>query len=155
MFELRSGYFLRKYTVTGPDGRKREFTGNFRGTERVKKYNYIKDCWILEQFAPPELVNVEELPESRDGGYEPLYVFRDSKFRPLPLNMRVVQIIVSRALAPSVSRMERASEDREEERKRDQEEQFFLEEALDLSAMQSLLHHGEAIIVPPNYGEIE
>lgn len=46
-------------------------------TRFVKKYSYLKDLWVLEQWIPhygsSELITVE------GGSYEPVWAFRDSK----------------------------------------------------------------------------
>ena len=48
-------------------------------TERVLKYPWLKDRWVFEMWFSPEVVLHDELPETNQGSYEPLYVFEGSK----------------------------------------------------------------------------
>lgn len=68
---------------------------------QVKKYWYFeKPCWVLEKLVwihqeAALKEQVEELVESRNGSYEPVYSFyRSSTKQNLPVNHRVVDFIV-------------------------------------------------------------
>lgn len=66
----------------------------------VKKYWYFeKPCWVLEKLifikGNEALKEVTlELVEARNGSYEPVYAFLDSKRNPLSVNWLVVEIIL-------------------------------------------------------------
>lgn len=96
--ELRLG----TYNVYSNEG---IFLRTERKVERVPKYDWLKEKWVLEQWVPPELVMTEELPESVYGSYEPRYVFADHNGNALPLNLAVVQFIVQQSLKPKTSEM--------------------------------------------------
>lgn len=74
------------------------FVRTVTGVREVPKYPFLVDRWVLEMWRPPEMVICEELPESKNGLYEPLYVFEDGDRNPLPLNLKVVEIIVKTML---------------------------------------------------------
>lgn len=85
----------------------RVYTGNIFIREETKvenceKYSFIKERWILEQWFPPEVAMNDELPDSKNGSYEPIYVF-DRESQALPLNLQVVQFIVHTCLKPKKS----------------------------------------------------
>jgi hypothetical protein len=58
----------------------------------TKKYPYIHSRWIFEKLAllPP----MKELPEIRQGSYEPVYVFEDRKGNYLLSNEKVIRFII-------------------------------------------------------------
>lgn len=91
-FEVRRGItrefyghiFLREYVTVGP---------------RPKYWYLYKPSFILEkltfitgQAALKEIC--EELPNCANGSYEPIYVFQDKNFNPLPLSNKVVDFII-------------------------------------------------------------
>lgn len=140
-YELRTGTF----TDWASGVKIREY----KATERVPKYNYIKERWIIEQWFPPEVTLNAELPHSHEGSYEPIYVFESSKGQVLPLNLRVAQIVVRNCLLNSRSTMLRRSEDLS---RRERVEQVEYNKDLDLlndeGAVVSQLHDGSAILNP-------
>lgn len=142
-FEIRKG--VVQYYV----GNKRISEGEEMG--RFPKYRWLKDRWILEMWCGPEVTRTEEVPDSANGSYEPIYVFESAAGNPLPLNLAVVQLVVRVALRPKSGelaiRTRLADELLDKEKKLDR----YTEDAIDTSDTQSLLHHGEAIIVPATY----
>src|ERR1700694_5267166 len=76
-FELRKGtYCLYMGEV---------FIKEEKRTERVHKYNWIRERWILEKWTPPDQIKEkDELPEWQKGSYECFYVFETKKGGPLP-----------------------------------------------------------------------
>lgn len=70
------------------------------GTFEVPKYPYIKERWILERYVPPEYSYNPEIPDSRNGSYEPLFPFEDGDGNPLPLNIKACEFIVRMAESP-------------------------------------------------------
>lgn len=119
------------------------------GTKLVPKYPYIKSRWILEMWFPPEISMAKELPHSRQGSYEPLFVFQDKNGNELLVAMRPVEYIVNFALhGPRMSSNARASEDKIEEEIREAKEMAEFEDKIDCSVISSLLHSKEAIVRP-------
>jgi hypothetical protein len=123
--------------------------GSKGSVERMKKYNFIKEKWVIEQYYPPMRLGCDALsvlPEARElGSYEPIYVFE------LPLRLDVAQFVVKMALRPSSSPMKIRSaiveEMEEREKKLDKETDEIIKDATS-SEIMSLLHHGEGIIKP-------
>jgi len=67
----------------------------FRGSREVKKYDYFTPCYVLERWIPPEMLeNTNELPNWRQGSYEPFWVFLDKDDKPIDPNMEVVQFMI-------------------------------------------------------------
>jgi len=142
-FEIRTGtkiyYFGNKKIAEA------EETGKF------PKYSWLHHVWVLEMWANPEIAYTPELPDSVNGSFEPIYAFVDPGGNPLPLNQHVVELVIKVALRPKSSsqaiRSRIFSEMAEKEARLDQ----YTLDAIDTSDMQSLLHHGEAGLVPGNY----
>jgi len=84
--------------------------GHSERIKEVKKYNWIKDRWILEQWIPPDLAFCKDLPETKNGDYTAIYVFETSSGVSLALRLSVVQIIVKHILSPSKSMAARYSD---------------------------------------------
>ena len=64
-----------------------------QGLVEIKKYWYLKPCWVLERCEPNtsrQLIFADKFT------YEPLYTFLDSKDEELPLNWRVLEFMLSR-----------------------------------------------------------
>jgi hypothetical protein len=87
IFEYRRGLF-RDFTKSGL------FIREAVETRRVRKYNYIKERFILEKWAPGNLTNNPELPDSMNGDYLPIYVFEDKHGNYLPPNRKVLDFIL-------------------------------------------------------------
>jgi hypothetical protein len=118
-------------------------------TDRLRKYSWIDQRWVLEQWRPPEVAYNSELPESINGSYEPLYVFQDERYNSLPLRLDVIQFIVKCALAPEKSEQLRKSislEARENKDKKAMKES--LEVLEDEGPLVSQFHDGSAILRP-------
>lgn len=69
-------------------------------TRWTRKYWYINDRWILERWIPPELCHTPELPNSRNGSYEPIYTFEDGNRLYLEPNIKVLDFIITMAEKP-------------------------------------------------------
>lgn len=120
-------------------------------TEEMLKYSWMPERWVLEKWWPPELTYNPELPNSKEGSHEPIYVFEDKNRKALPLNKLIVEMIIAQYMGPARSPALIKSQIEEELQKRDDYEQAYAEEVLDLSPMQSLLHSREALIVPASF----
>jgi hypothetical protein len=117
----------------------------------VPKYWYIPDRWVLERWFPPEIAYSEEVPDSRFGSYEPLYVF-DKEGTILPLRLRVIEIImksISEYKSPTDRRIEKENKKISDEKL----EQEYFDRVIDGSdsGLGLQLHWKEAIIVPSNF----
>ena len=113
----------------------------------VPKYPYIADRWILETLVPPSQINLIDLPEARQGSYEPIYVFEDSKGNALPLNVRVVELVADHVRMPKDHSGIRQRIESEFAHK-DEDEINFHMDAAEVSTICNQLHQGEAIIRP-------
>lgn len=103
----------------------------------VPKYNYISARWVLERWIPPELAINPELPNSRWGSYEPVYVFQDKGGKALPMNEKVVKYIIS--LAESNTRLTPEERLALEDEKENKEMQAYLDYLDANSVTRSLL----------------
>lgn len=132
--ELRRGIFRE---FVGPI-----FVRETVGVKQVLKYNYIHARWILERWIPPELCYNPELPNSRWGSYEPIYVFQDKFGNALPFSEKVVFFIIRLAEKQTrVTPEERLTEAQEKEEKEIQE---YID-SLEISPITNALHLKEAI----------
>jgi hypothetical protein len=122
------------------------FIGYQTKTIRTLRYNWIKERWLLEAWFPPELVLNPELPESNKGSYECMYVFEDSKGNSLPLNLKVVELIVYRMMNKRGEQARKSAIAQEFEDKDVVEDKYF-EDVLDTPNF----YKGSDIIVPANY----
>jgi hypothetical protein len=63
-----------------------------QGLVEIKKYWYIKDCWILERVEP----NLDRKDTFYDSfTYEPILTFLDKDNNILPLNWRAIELAVN------------------------------------------------------------
>jgi len=83
-FETRIGDFNEFYGSI--------FLRSFRGVKQVPKYPYDKDRWIIEKLF--YIKNPEILAE-KPGSYEPVYVLKGPQGEYLPLNWKVVDVVVN------------------------------------------------------------
>jgi|ERR1044071_3948159 hypothetical protein len=88
VLENRHGLF-RDFTRSGL------FIREVIETRKVKKYNYIKERFILEKWAPGNLTANNELPDSINGDYLPIYVFEDKSGNYLPPTRKVLDFILN------------------------------------------------------------
>lgn len=91
LFEVRKGIFER-YSGS-------IYLGTFEGIQKVPKYSYIKERWILEVYTKafpdifgPSIKHKSEIVMESDG-YEPLRVFQNKKREYLPPRLDVCKII--------------------------------------------------------------
>jgi len=69
------------------------YLGTKKGIREVKKYDYLKPCWILEKFH--QVFDRGTYDEVREPyTFEPVYVFLDKNDNNLPLNWKAIEIIV-------------------------------------------------------------
>jgi len=67
--------------------------GRKEGLVEIKKYWYLKDCWILERVEPN--TNRKDLFADKFT-YEPIFTFLDKDNNELPLNWRVLEFIIGK-----------------------------------------------------------
>ena len=60
-------------------------------TKLVRKYNYIHERWILERWAPQNLVQSEETPAITNGDYIPVWVYEDKHHNYLEPTQKVIE----------------------------------------------------------------
>jgi hypothetical protein len=88
IFEYRHGLF-RDFTPSGL------FIREVVETRKARKYNYIKERFILEKWAPGNLTANAELPDAINGDYLPIYVFEDKKGDYLAPTRKALEFIVN------------------------------------------------------------
>lgn len=87
------------------------FIRTIRGLKEVPKYPYIRRAWILERWAPPELAYTDEIPETANGSYEPVFVFQTDKGVAIPIIEKEIYAIIYNLFHPRLPG-QAASEDR-------------------------------------------
>lgn len=130
------------------DGEFNEFCGplflrTIKGVREVPKYPYLPERWILERWVPGLYAYTPEIPLSKWGSYEPLYVFEDSNGNYLEPTRKVVEFIVHRIENPLAVMTEKQRIDALKEAD-EKEVQAFLD-MLSTSDLEDALHHGDAI----------
>jgi hypothetical protein len=143
-------YELREGTYAIRDPKTTAIIAYAKKVDRVRKYGYIQERWILEQWYPPEVCQAGELPDAcHEGSYEPIFVFEDKFRRALPLNKLVVEIIVSRLGAPTRSEAAIRADLRAQLDARDaQIEKMDWDLLNDEGPLVSQFHDGTAILNP-------
>lgn len=141
--ELRRGTFNEFYRGI--------FLREFTGVKSCLKYEWIKERWVLERWFPPDITFNLELPESKNGSYEPIYIFQDKFGNALSPNVRVVELICQAMFnqPPTHCEIHAALEDDLD--RKDKKETTDLEDGLEMSVISTQLHQREAIIVPKEY----
>lgn len=113
------------------------------GIKEVPKYPFFLGCWVLEQWFDPSLLQSKELKQHN--GYEAIYCFRN-KFTPLPLRLRVVELIMKakknyrKSSMLSKSILQQAIDDKEE-----QAFQRDMDEIDPRTPIEASLHLGDGI----------
>ncbi len=108
----------------------------------VKKYNYLKDVWILEKWFPQHLVKNEETPNVTNGDYEAFFVFHDKFGNPLEPNLKVIEFIFYCTMRHKASTEQEIIN--ELKIKEDQEIQTFMD-LIDTSEIGNALRLKEAV----------
>jgi hypothetical protein len=84
-FEMREGDYNEFYRDL--------FVRSVHGIKKTPKYPGLKGLWILEQWFDASRVQSDSIKDHN--GYECLYAFRNPRnFEPLPLRLRVVELIL-------------------------------------------------------------
>lgn len=118
------------------------YIGTSRSVRRTKKYSYLNDKWILEKLVYNP---THEIKGSEFGNYEPIYVFQDGKGNFLPLNRRVVEIILDSLLNGSPWKKS-DWESWDSKRREREEELFFSIIDNESNPFLSALHAGETVL---------
>lgn len=116
----------------------------------VRKYPFINNRWMFQQFMPPDIVKALELPESNQGYYETLYVFEDKWQKALPLNQQVIEFLLYHIRRPQSSLAIKTAIAEEMQLSDEIADKYFDNEFETSSPVVSLLHSKEAIVVPKN-----
>jgi hypothetical protein len=74
------------------------YLGTTYEMREVPKYSYMPECYVLEELIFGQ--ELAEVPDSKHGIYEPLYTFASKHDVPLPLNLRVLEIVMYARLHP-------------------------------------------------------
>jgi len=112
------------------------------GTKLVRKYNYIHERWILERWAPQELVKSDETPLVTNGDYIPVWVYEDKFHNYLEPTQKVIEF--------QFYMMQKGKASTEQDImneiliKEDQEIQTFMD-MIDTSPIGNALHMREAV----------
>jgi hypothetical protein len=124
--EIRHGTF-NEFTTSGL------FLRTVVDTRETPKYSYIKSRWILEKWIPPDKSYTPELPNSRNGSFEPLFVFEDRFGHPLEITYKALEFIIG-----ANNQVRQVYTDRSQEIE-DKEIAYF-KDAIDSSPIQNALH---------------
>lgn len=120
-FEKRAGTFNEFYGTI--------FLREFIGIKEVPKYPYDPDRWVVEKlFYLPNKEIIAEKP----GSYEPIYVLKDGAGGYLPLNWKVVDMVVNFAeKKPMGIKLTDADWSEQEQAQIQQETEYFEDELAD------------------------
>jgi len=69
------------------------YLGNRTGLQEIKKYWYMKACWLLERVEANK--NRDDLIHEKYT-YEPIFPFLDAKDNPLPLEWKPIEFMINR-----------------------------------------------------------
>jgi hypothetical protein len=142
--EMRRGTFEEHYGKV--------YVRTVQGVKEVPKYPYVKSRWVLERWFPTSAGVLQELPDSRGGVYEPIFVLKGPEGQFLPLNEEVVTIVAQLSLYPDpASKIKQRSEDAikaQEEREVKEIRDSFDDVSPLVSKMHSTGGGREAIVVP-------
>jgi hypothetical protein len=132
------------------EGTYNEFKGDLfvrtvYGVKRTPKYPHLKDLWILEQFFGAERTQTDTVKDHN--GYECIYSFRNSRtFEPLPLRLRVVELVLKSIKKRRNSYMlSKSLLQQEEDAKEKRMDDYTRDSINDYSLVESNLRSGEAI----------
>lgn len=142
IFEKRKGDFVKR-TENGI------ILGEFRNhVEVMRKYEYLKERWILEYYTPAQKA-LEEIAQL--DFYEPIFAFQDSKGNYLEPAWFALEYIIHRhkvILSGNLERrneaMDRAEADKQEEKEAQEFLDYLENESSDL---QNQFRHQEAVII--------
>jgi hypothetical protein len=137
-FEIRKGTFDSYVAGTNI------FIKSVTETRQVPKYTYLGDCYVIEQLIFG--CNNSELPLAFNGSYEPMYAFRSEAGIPLPLNLRVAEIVMD-ALMYKRSAGQIKSDDATLEELKDKQEFQANMDMLECSTLGVALRLGSAVTV--------
>lgn len=113
----------------------------------AKKYNFITDRWIIEQWLPPEIVEDENIAGTDKGDYFCIFVFEDNTGKKLPLNLAVAQLLVRHALKPRSSYSKRLIDKIQLLKDKEKEADRIVMDCLnDEGPLVSQFHDGTAIL---------
>jgi hypothetical protein len=90
-----------------------------QGLVEIKKYWYMKDCWLLERVEPN--TNRKDILYDKYT-YEPLYPFLDKDDNPLPVNWRLLEFMISKLEFAEKKAFKTEEDHRQEEEKSQKEE---------------------------------
>jgi len=117
----------------------------------VRKYNYLKDVWVMERLVIVPDFQQKELTDVKLS-YEPLWVFVDSTGNPLPPIWDAAKVVIDTLYAalgkrPLVLSDPDASPEKKEERITAIQQELFGDE----TEVGDALRYREGVVVPNNY----
>ena len=120
---------------------------------KTKKYPFITNRWMFQQWYPPNISIHEDLPNSKTGGFETLYVFEDStkERNPLPLSQEVIEFLLFHIRRPESGMLVKSTINDEMAAMDTRFDNYFESEVETSSPIASLLHTKEGIVVPRSY----
>jgi hypothetical protein len=87
IYEMRKGRFNEFYGKI--------FLREVIGVRKVKKYAYINDRFILEGWVDANMSHNGEVPEAVNGDFTPIYVFENSRGKPLPVTRKALAFMIA------------------------------------------------------------
>jgi hypothetical protein len=139
LFEVRKGPFNIYYGSI--------FVRTINSPQQVRKYNYIRERWILEVSVPSQKQPLEVL---HSDGYEPIYVFESADGQYLPPRLQVIKILMFNIMHPDSSFLERKDFYEKQDQKALRKEVEYFKDVMEDNSpyMAGMLKCGEAIVVP-------
>lgn len=117
------------------------------GIRECKKYPHLKERFIIERWYPADKAFTPEIPDSINGGYEPLYVFEDKDRNFLDPIERVAIIVCSCAIDP-INFWKRKQMLEEYASRQDKEDYDAVYYGIETTPIQLALATGQGITVP-------
>ena len=135
------------------------FIRTVTGHKEVPKYWFYPECWVLEQWYGPDVSYSSDVPDSVNGVYECFYAFIDDKNKPLPFNMKVVEIRMKYKMQPAATHQALLSyyKDLKDQQEKEEEKHFAElteDDGTGRVGEADLVHAGSGIFVPRTFGDV-
>lgn len=138
--EKRYGTFIKE-TEAGL------YLGQETCVREVEKYPFYNDMWILEIIQP----NISNPEIQEKLSYEPLWVFKDKKGNPLPLDWEIIQKICYFKLHGRSDARTQRDIDSAAEEKLNQEKEMTLDYLQHDKPFPNKMYDGAVVSVPSNF----
>jgi hypothetical protein len=135
-FEKRQGEFNEFYGQI--------FLRTFVGIKELPKYPYDQDRWVIEKLF---YIRNTEIIAERPGSYEPFYIFKGPAGEFLPLNAKVVDMVVGFAEAKPVGiKLTDKDWQAQEQKEIEAEAEYFMNDLDNHGRSELFAHENSAFI---------